>query len=121
MLLVPGEFTTMAGRRIRDAVKAALISQNIIGNDATVVIAGPSNTYGHYITTREEYGVQRYEGGSTIYGPASLEAFTDIYTKLVGHIADNVAASPSAGTPPPDLKEKAISLRVCLDAFVFTY
>lgn len=31
--------------------------------------AGPANTYSHYVTTREEYGVQRYEGASTIYGP----------------------------------------------------
>jgi neutral ceramidase len=56
MLLVPGEFTTMAGRRIREAIKAKLVAQNIIGNDATVLVAGPSNTYGHYVTTREEYG-----------------------------------------------------------------
>lgn len=56
ILLLPGEFTTMAGRRIRDAVKAKLVAQGIIGNDGTVVIAGPSNTYAHYITTREEYG-----------------------------------------------------------------
>jgi neutral ceramidase len=68
MLIMPGELTTMAGRRLREAVRASLISQGIIGSDAYVVIAGPANTYGHYVATREEYGVQRYEGASTIYG-----------------------------------------------------
>jgi neutral ceramidase len=57
ILLLPGEFTTMAGRRIREAVQSKLISQGILGNDSTIVIAGPSNTYSHYITTREEYGL----------------------------------------------------------------
>jgi len=56
ILLLPGEFTTMAGRRIREAIQAKLVSQNIVGTNATVVIAGPANTYTHYITTREEYG-----------------------------------------------------------------
>lgn len=37
-----------------------------------VVIAGPANTYGHYVTTREEYSVQRYEGASTLYGPCTF-------------------------------------------------
>ena len=31
-------------------------------------MAGPANVYGHYVTTREEYAVQRYEGASTIFG-----------------------------------------------------
>ena len=57
ILLVPGEFTTMAGRRLREAVKAKLVANpSIMGTDVTVVIAGPSNTYGHYVTTKEEYG-----------------------------------------------------------------
>lgn len=34
-----------------------------------VVIAGPANTYGHYVATREEYNVQRFEGAATVYGP----------------------------------------------------
>jgi neutral ceramidase len=91
MLIVPGELTTMAGRRLRcgvtidarptsadriaddrEAVRTKLIANGIIGNDAYVVIAGPANTYGHYVTTIEEYGVQRYEGASTIFGPCEF-------------------------------------------------
>jgi neutral ceramidase len=53
----------------RNAVQAQLIADGIIGGDAQVVIAGPANTYAHYVTTIEEYGVQRYEGASTLFGP----------------------------------------------------
>jgi hypothetical protein len=50
-------------------VRAELISSGVLGQDAYVVVAGPANIYSHYITTREEYGIQRYEGASTIFGP----------------------------------------------------
>ena len=56
ILAVPGEFTTMSGRRLREAVAGAA-SQ--MGEDMKVVIAGLSNTYTHYISTWEEYQKQR--------------------------------------------------------------
>lgn len=52
----------MAGRRLRDAVRTALISEG--GQEfknVHVVIAGLTNTYSQYVTTFEEYQVQRYE------------------------------------------------------------
>ena len=52
----------------REAVRAKLISSGVLGADAYVVVAGPANVYAHYVTTREEYAVQRYEGASTIFG-----------------------------------------------------
>lgn len=57
------EFTTMAGRRLREAVKEMLIANgNGEYNDNThIVIAGLTNTYSQYITTYEEYQAQRYE------------------------------------------------------------
>ena len=54
-----------------NAVRAQLITEGVIGEDAYVVVAGPANTYAHYIATPEEYAVQRYEGASTIFGPCS--------------------------------------------------
>ncbi|KAF8608164.1 Neutral/alkaline nonlysosomal ceramidase [Ceratobasidium sp. AG-I] len=111
VLVVPGEFTTMAGRRIRESVRAKLISSGVIGNDAYVVLAGPANTYSHYVTTREEYGVQRYEGASTIYGPFTLEAYQNLYTGLVSYLADGATTSPPTGPIPEDLTKKAISLQ----------
>ena len=51
-----------------NAIRTNLISQGVIGEDAYVVVAGPANTYAHYVATPEEYGIQRYEGASTIFG-----------------------------------------------------
>ncbi|KAJ7290538.1 Neutral/alkaline nonlysosomal ceramidase [Mycena rebaudengoi] len=110
ILVIPGELTTMAGRRIREAVRAKLISSKIIGEEAYVVVAGPANTYAHYITTREEYGVQRYEGASTLYGPFTLEAYVDKYTSLIPFLADIPSGTPPSDPPPEEQISKAISL-----------
>jgi neutral ceramidase len=173
ILIIPGEMTTMAGRRIRyvrrpvlhptmefvdgfshrvnsrngclahtlfhlyrNAVRARLTAEGIIEKDAYVVIAGPANTYAHYITTREEYGVQRYEGASTLFGPSkpfihlwrpprrpllitrcatdTLDAYIDKYSSLVSYLADNAPPGqvPPSDPAPPDLTSVAISLRV---------
>lgn len=77
MLAVPGEFTTMAGRRLRKTIQDAMS-----GDDIVPIVAGLSNTYTHYITTFEEYQKQRYEAASTIYGPYSLMAYQQQYVKL---------------------------------------
>lgn len=62
-LLRLAEFTTMAGRRLRDAVKQTLISngEGEFDDETRVVIAGLTNTYSQYIATVEEYTQQRYE------------------------------------------------------------
>ncbi|KAI0705267.1 Neutral/alkaline nonlysosomal ceramidase [Cerioporus squamosus] len=111
MLIMPGELTTMAGRRMREAVRAKLIAEGVLGDDAYVVIAGPANTYAHYVATREEYAVQRYEGASTIFGPYTLEAYIDKYTSLVSYLADNATGQPESDPAPPDQTGKAISLQ----------
>ncbi|KAJ7848777.1 Neutral/alkaline nonlysosomal ceramidase [Mycena leptocephala] len=111
MVVVPGELTTMAGRRLRNAVRAQLISSGIIDNSAYVVVAGPANTYSHYITTREEYAIQRYEGASTIYGKYTLEAYIDKYTSLVPFLANTPTGTPVSDAAPPELTSSAISLQ----------
>jgi len=111
ILVMPGELTTMAGRRIREAMRAKLIADGVLSEDAYVVIAGPANTYSHYITTREEYAIQRYEGGSTIFGQFTLEAYMDIYSKLTGFVADNASGAPPNAPAPPDLTKNALSLQ----------
>ncbi|CAI9286696.1 unnamed protein product [Lactuca saligna] len=57
------EFTTMAGRRLRDAVKEVLTSfgEEEEKEEFHVVIAGLTNTYSQYVTTIEEYQIQRYQ------------------------------------------------------------
>ncbi|CAI9106900.1 OLC1v1006147C1 [Oldenlandia corymbosa var. corymbosa] len=109
ILSVPGEFTTMAGRRLRDAVKSVLAgSGGQSDGNIHVVIAGLSNTYSQYITTFEEYQVQRYEGASTLYGPHTLNAYIQEFKKLATALT---SGKPVEGGPlPPDLLDKQISL-----------
>jgi neutral ceramidase len=52
---VPGEFTTMAGRRLRDTVRKVLEANGGADRNTIIVIAGLSNSYSHYVTTQEEY------------------------------------------------------------------
>jgi len=111
MLIMPGELTTMARRRIREAIRTKLISAGILGPDAYVVIAGPANSYTHYVTTRGEYGVQRYEGASTIFGQFTLEAYIDKYWNLLPFIADNASGTPPSDAAPPEQTSKAISMQ----------
>lgn len=111
MLIMPGELTTMSGRRIREAIRAELISSGILGSNAYVAIAGPANTYAHYVATREEYGAQRYEGASTIFGQYTLEAYIDKYTSLVPFLGQSPSGTPASDAPPAEQTSKAISLQ----------
>lgn len=95
---VPGEFTTMAGRRLRDTVKQAFIDTNKLLPNMTFSIAGLSGSYTHYITTFEEYSAQRYAGGSTLFGPHTLEAYQQEYYKLAVALA--TGQSVPMGTRP---------------------
>eukprot|EP00252_Welwitschia_mirabilis_P012406 TRINITY_DN2744_c0_g1_i1.p1 TRINITY_DN2744_c0_g1~~TRINITY_DN2744_c0_g1_i1.p1 ORF type:complete len:766 (-),score=116.78 TRINITY_DN2744_c0_g1_i1:252-2549(-) len=110
ILSVPGEFTTMAGRRLRNAVKEVLIKygQGEFGNNTHIVIAGLTNTYSQYVTTYEEYQIQRYEGASTLYGPHTLSAYIQEFTKLAEMMLNGT--TQDSGLSPPDLLDKQISL-----------
>lgn len=83
ILIVPGEFTTMAGRRLKRAVGEAITKAGLVedGAEPIVQVSGPASTYGHYVTTEEEYNVQRYEGSSTLFGPHTLEAYMDVFSR----------------------------------------
>ncbi|KAJ3565324.1 hypothetical protein NP233_g7696 [Leucocoprinus birnbaumii] len=112
MLIMPGELTTMAGRRMRlEALRTKLISSGVLGQNAYVVIAGPANTYAHYVTTPEEYAAQRYEGASTIFGQWTLDSYIDKYSSMVPFLADKATGSPPTDAAPAEQTSKAISLQ----------
>ncbi|KAI9591850.1 Neutral/alkaline nonlysosomal ceramidase [Syncephalis fuscata] len=113
---VPAEFTTMSGRRMREAIKQAAIAQGLVGEDATVIVSGPSNTYASYTTTPEEYVAQRYEAASTIFGPGSLPAYIQNAVKLVQAMAGNTRIISASA--PQDFSSKFITLQtgVVLDS-----
>ncbi|KAF2150905.1 Neutral/alkaline nonlysosomal ceramidase [Myriangium duriaei CBS 260.36] len=101
MIISPGEATTMSGRRWKSAIAAAATSKLAITNPV-VVLGGPANTYGHYIATQEEYGVQRYEGASTLHGPHSLEAHIYLTVQNLPALASQSSATaiPDGPNPP---------------------
>ncbi len=100
MLAVPGEFTTMAGRRLINTVK------NILGNDLHYTIAGLSNAYAGYMTTKEEYDLQHYEGGSTHFGPWTLAAFQQVFNDLA--LTMTLGAIPDDNATPRDLSDATL-------------
>lgn len=104
ILAVPGEFTTMSGRRLREAVSGAASE---MGEEMKVVIAGLSNTYTHYVATWEEYQKQRYEAASTIYGPHTLGAYIQQYTYLTQAMLQGNQLQ--RGPPPPNLYDDQLS------------
>nr|XP_043607298.1 neutral ceramidase 2-like [Erigeron canadensis] len=110
ILNVPGEFTTMAGRRLRESVKEILTSggKEVLDGNVHVVIAGLTNTYSQYVTTFEEYQIQRYEGASTLYGPHTLNGYIQEFNKLAYSLISDQKVVP--GPQPPDLLNKQISL-----------
>ncbi|NXH21027.1 ASAH2 ceramidase, partial [Bucco capensis] len=108
ILAVPGEFTTMSGRRLRDAVQREFEAHGSPGMD--VVIAGLCNVYTHYITTFEEYQAQRYEAASTIYGPHTLSAYLQLYRGLAKAVAMDTIQDLPRGPEPPLFNITSITL-----------
>lgn len=96
---VPGEFTTMSGRRLRETIKKVMNDASDV--ETSVILAGLCNVYSDYVTTPEEYQIQRYEGASTIYGPHTLTIYLKQYEELAQAIVQNKSVPP--GPPAPEL------------------
>lgn len=106
IVFVPGELSTMAGRRLRRAVRSVLAPA--WGADIKVTLTSYTNTYSSYATTYEEYQVQRYEGGSTLYGPYTMDAYIQASMHLAKAL---VAGQPVESTVgPPDFEHKLLRL-----------
>ncbi|WP_170136305.1 neutral/alkaline ceramidase [Nannocystis exedens] len=90
----PFEITTISGRRLRSSVLAALAGTGV----TRAVIAGLSNGYSSYVTTREEYAIQHYEGAFTQFGPWTLAAWQQEFSAVAEALRDGVVA-PHKATP----------------------
>jgi len=72
---IPAEISVVAGRRFKKTIEDILKERGI-----TEVILSPyANCYAGYITTYEEYQLQRYEAGHTVFGEWTQAAYS---TKL---------------------------------------
>jgi neutral ceramidase len=96
---VPGEVTITAGLRLRRTVA------HIVGADLPdVLVAGYANGYIHYVTTPEEYGAQRYEGASTLFGRWELPALQQTVAALATAMHNGRPVDP--GPPTADLSRR---------------
>jgi len=82
---LPGEFTTMLGRQIRDDIRQAVPGQG------PVLLVGMANEYLSYFCTEAEYDEQHYEGASMMYGPLAGVKIKEDLATLAGEM----------GTCPP--------------------
>lgn len=98
----PSEISTMAGRRLRDTVLRDLAGIGV----QHAVIAALSNAYAGYVTTREEYAVQQYEGASVHFGPYTLNAYQQSFSRLARAMAEGEELPP--GPSPRDLSDRQV-------------
>ncbi|MCC6624738.1 MAG: neutral/alkaline non-lysosomal ceramidase N-terminal domain-containing protein [Deltaproteobacteria bacterium] len=93
LLALPFETTTVAGRRLRTTVMDALPG-------VTHVVVSPyASAYVGYLTTFEEYQVQHYEAGYTLFGPHSLAAVRTAVSALAAQLG--AGETTSVGPLPP--------------------
>jgi neutral ceramidase len=92
---IPGEITTMAGRRLRriaDRLAAAGVKH--------VAVGAYANEYSQYITTLEEYNSQQYEGASTLFGPNTLDAHMQVAAGLAQAMLNGVPQPAATNAIP---------------------
>lgn len=92
----------MSGRRWKAAVKNAGSDIAYTSEEPIVVLGAPANSYTHYLATEEEYGVQRYEGASTLYGPHTLNAYINLTLDNLHYLAIESTSQPATGPLPPN-------------------
>ncbi|WP_241555851.1 neutral/alkaline non-lysosomal ceramidase N-terminal domain-containing protein [Leptospira yasudae] len=92
LLAVPFEVTNESGRRFSSAALEAEKQRTSKSKESITQtsVLSCANGYFGYTTTPEEYSKQHYEGGHTIYGPAT-QPF------LQAHLADLVKQMPAEG------------------------
>ena len=68
---IPAEITTVASARLRKTISKVLEERGV----SEVIMSPYANSYAGYITTYEEYRLQLYEGGHTLFGKWTLAAY----------------------------------------------
>jgi neutral ceramidase len=101
LIALAQEVTIVAGLRLRRAVA------DVLGIPLDrVLVQGYANDYAGYVTTPEEYGAQRYEGGHTMFGRWELPAYVQEVTRVARAMAedrpnDSLSRSVTAKQPRP--------------------
>jgi neutral ceramidase len=74
----PFEITTIAAKRLKRSLEETLKERGV----RQVILVPYANGYSGYITTYEEYQVQMYEGGHTVFGEWTLAALQTKFDQL---------------------------------------
>ena len=99
----PGEITTVAGQQLQQLCLETLASCGV----RHVVISSYANSYSGYCTTWHEYQAQLYEGGHTMFGSRTHDAFRTEYRRLLRE-----CAKPAAARQLDSLPDKVFSPEV---------
>ena len=89
---VPFELTYEQANRTRAVLEKTLAADGV----TKVIIATHANSYSQYVTTREEYAAQHYEGATCLFGPWSGAALTQELDKLAKGIVNGTHANKGA-------------------------
>ncbi len=89
---VPFELTYEQANRTRAVLEDTLAEAGV----TKVIIATHANAYSQYVTTREEYAAQHYEGSTCLFGPWSGAALTQELDKLAQGIVNGEQADKGA-------------------------
>lgn len=89
---VPFELTFEQANRTRTVLENTLAADGV----TKVIIATHANAYSQYVTTREEYAAQHYEGATCLFGPWSGAALTQELDKLAQGIVSGQKADKGA-------------------------
>jgi neutral ceramidase len=95
---VPAEVTTAGGRQLADSVRLAAARAGAPAD--AVAVLGLTNGFMQYVATGAEYRLQHYEGGSTIYGPATASVLARELAALTSEMGGPVPTSPPAALAP---------------------
>lgn len=108
----PGEITTVGGQRLRNMLLKELEPIGI----KHVIISSYSNNYMGYCVTYEEYQVQCYEGGHTVFGQWTHGAFMTRFRELaMEFIKPEAQRIIDRSVQPHTFSEKEMALRTYND------
>ena len=107
LVALPFEVTVASGRHVAAAVDPELVAAGV----DRVIVSSVANEYSGYVATPEEYALQHYEGGHTLYGPRTLGFLTGHARRLAGEVAA-AGAGDRSGTVSDPVAERRFDLGV---------
>ena len=100
--------TTIAGQRIEKSLLEILSTRGVL----EVVVTSYCNGYCGYISTLEEYEVQAYEGGHTVFGKHTLGAVQTRFKRMaLEMLKPECERMELSDAVAPRFSEKELALR----------